>query len=509
VEDKVLRLGQQSAAEIQLHFAAPLPVLVAAIAASLGTVLISAWLPARKAARIPAIEAIRSTGEVSLSRRDVSVSRLTQALFGFEGTLAAKSLKRNRRNFRATVLSLSISIVLLVSASSIGNLMKKVTGLMLPTMDATATASMNFPIEYDNGGNIIYKTLDQQKIKQITELLREYPETAIINVNTFSALSPVSLPREAIGDRMLKLIGSLHPNDASYDIGFTLVTLDDKSYAKTCELANVPLGSNILANIVRITERGSTSESNALNFDQVKSKVISLTKDGTGETFSLSIDGELSGSNVPKEIRYATSYGTAIIVPSFDATFSSWIAKVEDSAGFTDYASEVLHNNAPDDSGDLPLQILSQDISAQMARMDATVDTVMLFTYGFVGMLALMAIASVISAISTNVRSRSKEFAVLESVGMTRDGVSRMLSLESALCSLRSLAFGIPLGLAASFALYHAMGLAAEVEYSFPWLAVSQCVLGVFFVTWATMRYAASRLKRESIVSAMLSSDGA
>jgi hypothetical protein len=47
------------------------------------------------------------------------------------------------------------------------------------------------------------------------------------------------------------------------------------------------------------------------------------------------------------------------------------------------------------------------------------------------------------------------------------------------------------------------MGLQAETAFSFPWPAVCECALGVFVITWVTMRYSASRLKGRSIVDAI------
>jgi putative ABC transport system permease protein len=136
------------------------------------------------------------------------------------------------------------------------------------------------------------------------------------------------------------------------------------------------------------------------------------------------------------------------------------------------------------------------------------VKVIMFFVYGFVGMLTLIALTNVISTISANVRARSGEFAVLESVGMTKRGLWRMLNLESILCSVRSLLFGVPLGIVGAYAAYRAMGLQAEVVFSFPWLAVCECALGVFVITWVTMRYAANRLRGGSIVDAIRAEDG-
>ncbi len=51
--------------------------------------------------------------------------------------------------------------------------------------------------------------------------------------------------------------------------------------------------------------------------------------------------------------------------------------------------------------------------------------------YGFVILLILMGFTSVISTLTTNIRIRSREFAVLKSVGMTNKSLCRMLYSES------------------------------------------------------------------------------
>ena len=95
----------------------PLALSIAA-AICLVTTLISAWVPALRAMRTPPMEAIRQTADVKIREREVRTSRLTGKLFGFEGTLAAKNFKRSRRRYRSTVISLFLSVVLFISASS-------------------------------------------------------------------------------------------------------------------------------------------------------------------------------------------------------------------------------------------------------------------------------------------------------------------------------------------------------------------------------------------------------
>lgn len=95
----------------------PLMLVLSAVVCLI-TTLISARIPADRAVRLSPIDAIRQSADVRIAPREVKTSRLTQKLFGFEGMMASKSFRRSRKSYRATVLSLFISIVLFISASS-------------------------------------------------------------------------------------------------------------------------------------------------------------------------------------------------------------------------------------------------------------------------------------------------------------------------------------------------------------------------------------------------------
>lgn len=110
-------------------------VLVAAL--SLFTLLISAWIPARRASRTSAIDALRLTRDVRLSRRAVRKARaavrkqgsrppafpgfrkgLSGRLFGVPGYIALKNLSRSSGRGRIVVASLAVSVALIVVAGS-------------------------------------------------------------------------------------------------------------------------------------------------------------------------------------------------------------------------------------------------------------------------------------------------------------------------------------------------------------------------------------------------------
>ncbi|MDR3209239.1 MAG: ABC transporter permease, partial [Oscillospiraceae bacterium] len=488
--------------DVAFPFAAPLWMFAAAIVISFGTVLLSAWLPARKAAKISAMDAIRGAGEVKIKTGQVRTSRLTARLFGFEGTLAAKSLRRSRRSFRATVVSLTMSIVLVLVAGSFGTHMARVSSLLYPNINVTAKgqwfSSMQFT--YDEAGNesVRYIAMDAETAQRITDRLREYPGASVFGVGSKrTETTIVTLPRAAL---TVEMTDSARPNQnaaGDYELDLAVVYVDAEHYAALCETAGAPYGTSILVNLRRETTDGKRREYAPFNISALR-----------GTEFGASLGGELRGGDVPSEIFQVSSSSLTVIAPASDTITYLWFTDVADSAGFSEFAERVIEELAPRSADEITVLSQCVDVAAAARQTKNTVSTIMFFVYGFVGMLALIAVTSVVSTISTNIRSRAREFAVLQSVGMTRGGMKKMLNLESVLCSARSLLFGLPLGAAGAYAVYAALGLAAETEFVFPWLPLLLCVLGVFAVTWITMRHAAGRLKRASVIDAIRAADG-
>ena len=84
-------------------------VFAVTILTSFLTVLISAWLPARKLSKMTPLEAIKNTGELQLKRR--KKSRILALLFGTEGELAGNALKAQKKSLRTATLSLTLSFL--------------------------------------------------------------------------------------------------------------------------------------------------------------------------------------------------------------------------------------------------------------------------------------------------------------------------------------------------------------------------------------------------------------
>lgn len=97
--------GRQ-AAVFRLH-----PLLAAALLVlALGTVLLSAWLPARRLSRMTPLEALRG-GPPDAPRRRYRPARLLRLCFGIRGELAGAALRARRKSLRIANLSLTLSFL--------------------------------------------------------------------------------------------------------------------------------------------------------------------------------------------------------------------------------------------------------------------------------------------------------------------------------------------------------------------------------------------------------------
>jgi putative ABC transport system permease protein len=461
---------------IELEFIVTWQAITAAVVISFLAVLYSAWLPARKAASVVAIESIRGTGQVKLEVNKARTSPLISKLFGFEGTLAAKNMKRSRRNFRASVISLVVAIVLLINLSALTTQVRKIEDMIYPKIDSTVIVDYTS----DRDGRIALKPISSELGNTITERLRKYEDTDVF--------------------------GSGYDNDtyttivSDEEVSVDIIIPDSKSYASLCEKAGVAVGSNIILNHYSYNDNGVLVETAPFS---LSGQNIQLLKED-GEKVEIAIHGELTKEQIPEELFGVYLSMVRIILPEAETRFYSWYAAPPYLDGFMSYANSLMSEFFPQEEGssymELGFTTRAYEIKDYAKIMNIGIILAMVFVYSFGAILTLIGLTSVISTLSANVRMRAREFAVLQSVGMTPEGLRRMLNLESIMCSAKALVIGLPLAVVLTYLINLPIRSMFPIPYQIPWVAIAVCIAAVFAITWITMQYAASRLRRMNIV---------
>ena len=135
-----------------------------------------------------------------------------------------------------------------------------------------------------------------------------------------------------------------------------------------------------------------------------------------------------------------------------------------------------------------------------MAQQQRMYLVIAIFLYGFVIVVMLIGVTNIFNTITTNIALRSKEFAMLKSVGMTTKEFNRMVRLESLMYSGKALVIGLPIGLLISYGFYRAIANTVDFGFIIPWGPMAIAVLAVAALIWAIMTYSVRQVEKQNII---------
>ena len=486
--------------------------IVMSVAVSLGTVYLSAWLPAKKASKVPAINAIRGIGEVKVKNKKIWFGRLTGKVFKIEGLLASKFLKRSKGNFRATVVALSFSVILVVATGGMFTQLGRTAEMGFGGSDATVRIGFSqrgHSVETEAGWEEVRpeRMMSLEEAWEMTSRLESLLGTEGDIFFMASESGPegeVRLPLEMISDAnksfMIESWSHMDWEVTEEDLTqlwIRLVAVSPDLYLELAELAGIEPGGNILLNFAHgQTNDGTRFEFTPFNFDQ------QILESGRGE---FKLDGQLLRDQIPVDIRGGLWNSTiSVLVPEGELTQFTWLVDAPDADQFLADAELLLEEWQQEEE----IDIWFSNLQASRDQNRLMMNLIGVLSFSFVGLLVAIALTNVVSTISENVRTRSKEFAVLQSIGMTREGIRRMLGLEALLSSVRALIIGLPVGVLATYALHNAMGIGFSFAFEMPWIPMGAVTIAVFIITWLTMLYAANKLKGNNIIETIRGGNG-
>ena len=92
--------------------------IVVSVIVSIVTIWLSCRKSAKKASKITPIEAIRSSEDVKLKAKKIKCPKIITKIFKTGGEIAYKNLKRSKKKYRTTVISIIVSVVIFIAISS-------------------------------------------------------------------------------------------------------------------------------------------------------------------------------------------------------------------------------------------------------------------------------------------------------------------------------------------------------------------------------------------------------
>ena len=460
-----------------------LPILLSIVISAI-TIYLSCIIPAIKASRISPIEAIRGNEDIKIKAKKIKTSKLTKKIFGIGGVIASKNLKRNKKKYRTTVISLVVSIAIFISLSSFLDYGKRAVGLYY--------TDMKYNVDVYNGDIELYNEIAQ--LNNIDDYSYSFTTSAIIDI-------------EKYGSEYGKEISNINrtyyeeaERETEYQDTIAVIMFNNNYFKKF--IKELGLNENDYKNIAILEddefEYNEDGTSVLRNYYNIKE----------GETITINLNGEERQVTIAKRsdqrpMGFEGSYATG-----------GWIFVSEDF--MEDKDNEIISTGMYINSSDASQ--LERDINNIIADNDSYKNVhitnlaefadqerrilllVSIFLYGFITVITLIGVTNIFNTITTNMILRSKEFANLKSIGMTTKEFNKMIRLESLLYGLKSLLIGIPIGLLGSFCIYQAFKNSVDFGYMIPWVSILISIIFVFIIVGATMKYSLSKINKQNII---------
>lgn len=473
-------------------FVTPTIPIICAIVLSAVTIFCSSFFIALRASRIPPLVAIRGNKDIKVkNNKPYRTSKLTKKLFGVGGEIASKSLKRSRKKYRTTVISIVVSVAMFIAVSAF--------------MDYGMTYTEHYYGKTDYSYMVSgIDTKQAQTIEKMPEI--ENYLTVGLQYGYVSADVPVN----ECGKNFL-----YDEPDGSKSFGAEFLEFEHDTFVQICrelelDYNKVKGGVLVYSQVTPDNSESGNSSKPMKLFD--KTAPTKFTVHGNDDEGNALITGKLKVSSVfdeiPKSADSVIGEGTILgqgLIIGEQGVISPQLG--EHGCGITLYANTSDHTSLTNriesmsGTGDSESYISIFDYEEIVRQFNAIMLIVGIFVYGFIGVISLIGLTNIFNTISTNMQLRSKEFASLKSIGMTKKEFNRMIRLESLMYGIKSLIIGIPLGVLGVFAIFSAFSRGnVPMSFVFPWKAILISIAAVFIVVWLIMKYSISKVNKQNII---------
>lgn len=462
---------------------------------------VSAFIPSRRASKVSPIEAIRQNDDIKINKKKIRTSKLVNKLFGIEGEIALKNIKRNKKKYRVTIVSLFISIVLFISFSSYMNY----------TLNTASSVMGEVPYDYqisyfgDDPNN------DKEALDKINEIVKssdvkEYVSYSVSNLSIIGNYTYsdeyLDFYKSAYGENGIKAL-----NNLKYQY-ISIYILDDNSYNKYKKLIGLDKDSVILLNKFKGVSYGNNKRVNynipVINNGNINIKICNFDDNDedvdTTKYCNKNIDNIFvtnKSFDLIEEFSYMDDFKLIVNKKLYDnisdsSTHYTQFNIISDNTNNIDKLTKDLDKYS---------NVNYTNIKEAMKQANNLILVVKILMYGFISLVTLIGVTSVFNTISTSMALRKREFAVLRSIGLTNRGFNKILFFESLFFGMKSLIFAIPVSIGITVLIHYALADMVSIStIIIPWKYIIISIVSVFVIVLLTMMYSTSKIKKHNII---------
>lgn len=447
--------------------------ILVAIILGIITIYFSALKSATRASKVSEIDSIRNSANLKISSKKIKSPKYIKKLFGIGGVISFKNLKRNKKKYRTTIISITVSTFVFIALYSFMELAFQNVNNELKVSDFNISLSTNAINDYSYSKFL--KTVNLSGVEDYA-ILRN---------------SELSFTGSHSSKEYLEYFGTKKENDAEEDI--TIFAIGQKQYNKYIK-------------------------SLGLNYDDIKDKVILFDKQ-----YITSYDK--NNNRITKNIR-VYDFNKGDVITSTNNQLNLEIGAISSigpnllknlSNSYLIISDEMFDKIAKTNNLDIYYKAsnadkLQDELDSYLNGESYTIDNkeenvrimnnlftlIAIFLYGFIIVISLIGITNIFNTITTNMELRKQEFAMLKSIGMTSKEFKRMIRLESLFMGIKSLLFGILIGIILSYLIY--LSSDSDIPYKLPIVAIIISILVVFILISLIMKYSLNKISKQNTI---------
>ena len=454
------------------------PILISIIL-GLITIYLSAISSSKKASKVSPIDNLRNSNDVKINYKKLRTPKYIQKVFKIGGLLAYKNLKRSKKKYRTTVISLSVSIFIFIAMNAF-------------IVNAFGLSNYYYK-EYDYNFKI-YSGLEEITNQQLNKIIscdniKEYFVLYKTKDNIYLKIKDLDKINKKESMDSEKTNTALVSNDQYMPL--ELMALDSNSFKKYCE----KIGAK---------------------YEQVKDKGILIDNyfedDGNGmkefRTYSYNENDTIVGNYNDKTLSFTVGKVTNIRPYGMENNYYDGGYLVLNIEQFSEinFSLDQINIDAKDgeelvrELKNINLDLPYMDLAESAEEENAMILVVKIFLYGFITVITLIGVTNIFNTITSNMELRQKEFAMLKSIGMTKKEFNGMINLETLFYGVKSWIYGVILGLFGTFAMYRAFSVKIDNGIYIPIKPIIISGIGVFILVFIIMKYSISRINKQNTI---------
>jgi len=450
-----------------------IPIIISIILGFI-TIYLSAISSAKKAAKVSPIEQLRNSDEIKIKNKKLKTPKIIEKVFKTGGVLAYKNLKRSKKKYRTTVISIAVSVFIFITMNAFITNMFDLTGQYYEDYD------YNFIVESSKfTDEEINKIVKQESVESYHILYQPKRMYEIRDLSKIHEYGKELITEELSGEKYC---------------GLYLVALDEASFKEYSKKIGVKFEDVKDTGILCDEYNEYDKETGAVELKR-------LYKYEKGDT----IVGEYN----KEEFKIKVGDVSKIKPYGLERVFydGGYLVVNKNEFKNIDFSDDVTITIQSNNTTELQTAIEEKDSSLTIVNLEdvakeekSMILVTNIFLYGFIAVITLIGVTNIFNTITSNMELRQKEFAMLKSIGMTKKEFNRMINLETLFYGTKSLLYGIILGLLGTLAMYKAFSVKIDAGMYIPIKPIIISVIFVFILIFIIMRYSISKINKQNTI---------